>query len=103
MRAAQFDVISANDLSGVLSPAIKFESQKEQQQRHSAVLAVLRELGATTYAKKIWLAGKTSTRAWILRNHDEWRTASTARVKQARLSLPIRSWHPASTLCQRVP
>ena len=45
MRAAPFDVISANDLSGVLSPAIKFESQKEQQQRHSAVLAVLRELG----------------------------------------------------------
>jgi hypothetical protein len=86
LRAAPFDVIAASDLSALLTPLGDGESAKDQQHRHAAMLAVLRELGVQTYPKKLWMVGKTPTRAWILRDQDKWRNTGAALVREAAIA-----------------
>ena len=81
LKACRYPVVSATDLMRLLVPEIDDERPSDRKARTNAVAAVMRELGAQTYHKKVKLDGKSS-RAWILRNAGRWSQATPAALAQ---------------------
>lgn len=66
-----FEVVAANDVMDLIAPRREQERDSERTVRTNAVRAVMRELGAQTYSKKVKVNG-SSVRVWMLRNPSRW-------------------------------
>lgn len=79
-KACPHEVIASNDLFRVLVPEIDQERRSDREARVKAVAAALKEIGAQTYPKKIFM-DSTSTRVWLLRSSGKWVTATPTVIR----------------------
>jgi hypothetical protein len=78
-KACPYEVVSGAAVVRVLIPEFEGERSTDRKGRVNAVAAVLRELGAQTYPKKVKVMGK-STRVWILRNAAKWASSTPSAI-----------------------
>jgi hypothetical protein len=91
MRTAPFDVILAPDLDHILAPPM-VDQEKERGRQLAAIRQALQGAGAATATHKLKVRetigknGSSETlkpvRVWILKNVDQWREATTAKLKK---------------------
>ena len=95
VKACPHDVIASVDLFRVLVPEVDHERRADHEARIKAVAAALKEIGAQTYGRKVFM-DSTSTRVWILRNPGKWATATPAVIRPyaeaARPDLVAGNW-----------
>jgi hypothetical protein len=81
-KVCPHDVVAAGDLMRLLVPPVtEDEREADRKSRVNAVAAVLRELGAQTYPRKVLIGGR-STRIWMLRNPEQWSRSTTAALRE---------------------
>jgi hypothetical protein len=81
-EACPHDVVAGGDLMRLLVlPVMEDEREADRKIRVNAVAAVLRELGAQTYPRKVLIDGR-STRIWMLRNPEQWSRSTTAALRE---------------------
>jgi Family of unknown function (DUF5906) len=80
VRACPFEVVVGEDLMQLLIPRGFEERESERRARVNAVAAVLRELGAQTYPRKVSMEG-SAVRIWMLRNPARWSLATPTALR----------------------
>lgn len=81
VKDCPYEVVAGSDLMSLLVPHGHDERDSDRRGRVNAVAAVLRDLGAQTYPKKV-LIDSRSTRVWMLRNPGRWSQATPAALRQ---------------------
>ena len=86
VRECPYEVVAGTDLAQLLVPKSDEERDSERRGRINAVNAVLRELGAQTYPKKVRVdnphGDSQPARVWMLRNPGRWSQATAAALRQ---------------------
>jgi hypothetical protein len=97
VRSCPFPVVDAAALMALLVPPLYEESDRDRRSRITAVVAVMRDIGAQAHVRKVKV-DRIVTRVWMLRDTAKWSQAMPAALATAALeareffSAPERNW-----------